>query len=80
MGAPLSDCAIEEQPAVVRFLWAEEVKLVEIYHGILAQNGAPSMNQRKVHDWVERFKEGRTRVTEESRSVAHQHHPQKNAV
>jgi len=29
--APLQDCTIEEQRGVVRFLWAEGVKRVEIY-------------------------------------------------
>ena len=31
MDAPLQDCTIEEQRGVVRFLWAEGVKPVEIH-------------------------------------------------
>jgi transposase len=68
MAAPLSDCTIEEQRAVVRFLWAEGVKSVEIRHRMLTQYGTRTMNQRKIYEWIQRFKEGKTSVTDESRS------------
>jgi len=35
---------------------------------ILAQYGQSAMSQRKVYEWVERFKSGRTSVTDEGRS------------
>jgi hypothetical protein len=73
MAAPLSDCTIEDQRAVVRFLWAERVKSSEIHRRMLAQYGALTMHQRKIYEWIERFKEGRTSVTDESR-----HHAQTN--
>jgi len=63
MDHPLQDCTIEER-GVVRFLWAEGVKPVEIHRRVLAQYGQSTMSQRKVYEWVERFKSGRTRVTE----------------
>jgi len=65
---PLQDCTIKELRGVVRFLWAEGVKPVEIHHRTLAQYGQCTMSQRKVYEWVERFKSGRTRVTDEGRS------------
>ena len=68
MDPPLQDCTIEEQHGVVQFLWAEGVKLVEIHRRMLAQYGQSTMSQRKVYDWVERFKSGRTRVTDGGRS------------
>jgi len=68
MDAPLQDCTIEEQRGVVRFLWAEGAKAVEIHRRILAQYGQSTMSQRKVYGWVERYKSGRTRVTDEGRS------------
>jgi len=34
----------------------------------LAQYGQSTMSQRKVYEWVERFKSGRTHVTDEGRS------------
>jgi len=68
MDAPLQDCTIEEQRDVVRFVWAEGVKPVEIHRRILVQYGQSTMSQRKVYEWMERFKSGRTRVTDGGRS------------
>jgi hypothetical protein len=65
---PLQDCSIKEQRSVVRFLWAEGVKSVDIHHGILAQYGQSIMSQQKVYESVERFKSGLTRVSDEGRS------------
>ena len=67
MDAHLQDCTIEER-GVVRFLWAEGVKPVEIHYRVLAQYGQSIMSQQKVYEWVERFKSGRTRVTDEGHS------------
>jgi len=47
---------------------AEGVKPVEIHRRMLAQYGQSTASQRKVYEWVERFKSGRTRVTDEGRS------------
>jgi len=47
---------------------AEGVKPVEIHRRMLAEYGQNTMSQRKVYKWVERFKSGRTRVTDEGRS------------
>jgi len=64
MDAPLQDCTVEECD-VVRFLCAEGVKPVEIHRRMLAQYGQSTMSQRKVYEWVESFKLGQTRVTDE---------------
>ena len=68
MDPPLQDCTIEEQHCVMQFLWAQGVKPVEIHRHMLAQYGQSTMSQRKVCEWVERFKSGRTRVTDGGRS------------
>ena len=68
MDALFQDCTIEEQRGIVRFLWAEGVKPVEIHRRMLAQYGQSTMNQRKIYEWVERFKLGRTHVTDEGHS------------
>jgi len=68
MDTPLPDCTIEEQRGVVRFLWVEGVKPVEIHRHMLAQYGQSTVSQRKVYEWVESFKSGRTCVTDEGRS------------
>jgi hypothetical protein len=46
MAAPLSKCTIEEQRAIVRFLWAEGIKSVEIHRRMLAQYGECTMHQQ----------------------------------
>jgi hypothetical protein len=66
--APLQDCTIEEQLGVVRFLWVEGVKLVEIHRLMLAEYRQSTVSERKVYEWVERFKSGRRRVTDEGHS------------
>jgi len=68
MDPPLQDCTIEEQRGLVWFLWAEGVKPVEIHRRIFSQYGQSTMSQRKVYEWVERFKLCRTRVTDEGHS------------
>jgi len=41
---------------------------VGIHCRMLAQYGQSTVSQRKVYEWVERFKSGRTRVADEGRS------------
>jgi hypothetical protein len=60
MDAPLQDCTIEEH-GIVRFLCAGGVKPVEIHSCMLARYGQSTISQRKVYEWVERFKSGQTR-------------------
>jgi len=62
------DPPLQEQRGVVRFLWAEGMKPAEIHRRMLAEYGQSTMSQRKVYEWVERFKLGRTLVTNEGRS------------
>jgi hypothetical protein len=69
MAASLSDFTIKEQHAVVRFLWVEGVKSVEIHHRMLTQYGVCTMHQRKIYEWIECFKEVKTSVTDESRTA-----------
>ena len=50
MDIPLQDCTNEEQHGVVRFLWAEGVKPVEIHRRMLAEYGQSTMSQQKVYE------------------------------
>jgi translation initiation factor 2B subunit (eIF-2B alpha/beta/delta family) len=43
------------------------MKPVEIHSRMLAQYVHSTFSQRKVYEWVERFKLGRTHVTDEGR-------------
>jgi transposase len=67
MEAPLSECTISEQRAVIRFLWAEGIKPSEIHTIMLVQYGDKCIGQSKVYEWVERYKNGRMNVTGEDR-------------
>jgi hypothetical protein len=49
MAAPIGDCTLEEQRAVVRFLWAEGVKSAEIHRRTLAKYEARTVQQRKIY-------------------------------
>lgn len=49
-------------------LWAEEVEPAEIHCKMTAQYGNENMSQWKVYEWIEKFKERRTRVTDKTRS------------
>jgi hypothetical protein len=46
MAAPLSNCTVVEQRAVILFLWREGVKTSKIYRRILAQYGKLWMAQK----------------------------------
>jgi hypothetical protein len=70
MDAPLQDCTIEEQRGVVRFVWAEGVKPVEIHRLMLAQYGQSTIRQRKVYEWVERLRSGRRFTSDEEAKKA----------
>jgi hypothetical protein len=59
MVAPLTQYA-KEQPSVIPFLWAVDVKAGDIYRRITIQYGDNYRSQRKVHRWLERFKGGQT--------------------
>ena len=67
-GLPFARLHHQKQRGVVRFVWAEGAKPEEIHRRMLAQYGQSAMSQRKVYEWVERFKLCRTRVTDEGRS------------
>jgi len=49
MSAPLSDCTIVEQCAVIRFVWSEGLKPSEIHRRRLTQYWENFIMQRKVY-------------------------------
>jgi hypothetical protein len=63
MEAPLSECIISVQRAVIRFLSADGIEPSEIHRRMLVQYGDKYIGQRKVYEWVQTFKNGRTNVT-----------------
>jgi hypothetical protein len=53
---------------VIRFLFAEGVKPVEIIRGMQAQYGNNCLSRSKIYEWTDHFKKGRTSVCDEERS------------
>jgi hypothetical protein len=68
MEAPLSICTEEEMRGVIRFLFAEGVKPVEIIREMQAQYSDNCLSRSKIHEWTDHFKKGRTSVCDEERS------------
>jgi hypothetical protein len=67
MDALPSSCTIHEQCAVIRFLWAEGVKHIDIHRRMLAQYDSVNCRcQQKVYGWVKTFKYGRKSVSDEA--------------
>jgi hypothetical protein len=56
MEAPLSECTISEQHAVIRFPCAEGIKPSEIHRRVLVQYGDKCIGQKTVYEWVEGLK------------------------
>jgi hypothetical protein len=68
MEAPLSICIKEEMRGVIRFLFAEGVKPVEIIRRMQAQYSNNCLSRSKIFEWTYHFKKGRTSVCDEVRS------------
>jgi transposase len=68
MEAPLSICTKEEMREVIRFLFAEGVKPMEIIRRMQAQYGDNCLSRSKIYEWIDHFKKGRTSVCDEKRS------------
>jgi hypothetical protein len=66
--APLSICTKEEFRGVIRFLFAEGFKPVEIIRRMQAQYGDNCLTRSKSYEWTDHFKKGRTSVCNEERS------------
>jgi transposase len=68
MSAHLSVCTKEEQRIVIRFLWVEGVKGVEIHTCLCTEYQDNALPQRSVYEWREMFKNGWTSVMDAERS------------
>lgn len=60
--APLAVCIKEEQRAVIRFPWSEDVSGTTIHRRLATQYGDSALLRRCVYEWVEKIKRGRTNL------------------
>jgi hypothetical protein len=68
MEEPVSIYTKEEMREVIRFLFAEGVKPVEIIRGMQPQYCDNCSSRSKIYDRIDHFKKGRTSVCDEERS------------
>jgi hypothetical protein len=59
MGAPVSICTKEEMRGVIRFLFVEGVKPVEIIRRMKAQYSDNCLSRGKIYKWIDHFKKGK---------------------
>ena len=67
MAAPLNTCTTIEQRGVVRFLWAKGVAAKYIHKEMLPMYSEHCLSHQAVHNWVQKFSEGRTSIVDEQR-------------
>jgi hypothetical protein len=66
MAAPLNICTTIEQRGVVRFLWAKNMDAAkDIHKEMLPMYGEHCLSRQAVHNWVQKFSEGRTGIEDE---------------
>jgi transposase len=68
MEAPLPICTKEVMRGVIRYLFVEGVKPVEIIRRVQTQCGDSCLSRSKIYEWIDHFKKGRTSVCDEERS------------
>ena len=71
MAAPLNTCTTIEQRGVVWFLWAKGMAAKDIHKEMLPMYGEHCLSHQAVHNWVQKFSEGRTSIEEGHRVGRH---------
>ena len=64
----MNTCTTIEQRGVVRFLWAKNMEAKDIHKEMLAMYGGHCLSRQAVHNWVQKFSEGRTSIEDEHRA------------
>ena len=67
MAVPLQRCTKQEQRSVVRFLFSEGVKPIEIHRRMRIQYGDRCMSRTQAYEWTEKFKNSVTSVEDSPR-------------
>jgi hypothetical protein len=59
------ECTTEEQRSVVRFLWAKRLDVKHTDKEMFPVYGGKCLSRKAVHNWVDRFSEGRSKVSDD---------------
>jgi hypothetical protein len=64
--ATVLECTTEEQRFAVRFLWAKGLNAKDFHKEILPVYGGKCLSRKSVHNWVEKFTQGRSKVGDDA--------------
>ena len=67
MATPLNTFTTIEQRGVVRFLWEKDMATQDNHKKMLPMYGEHYLSRQAVHNWVQKFSEGRTNIEHEHR-------------
>jgi hypothetical protein len=70
MASVLEECTTEEQRSLVRFLWPKALNAKDIHKGMFPVYGLKCLSRKAVHNWVEKFSKGRSKVADDARPGA----------
>jgi len=68
MAAPLSTCTTIEQRGAVHFLWAKKMEAKDNHKEMRPMYGEHCLSRQAVHNWVQKFMEGRTSIEDGHRA------------
>jgi len=63
-----------EQRGVVLFLWAKDRAAKDIHKEVLPMYGEHCLSRQAVHNWVQKFSEGRTSIKDDHRVGSDSNH------
>jgi hypothetical protein len=69
MATLLEKCTIEGQHSVTRFLWVVGLKSEDIHEEMFPAYGGKCLSHKAVHNLVEKFSQGRSKVADDARPV-----------
>jgi hypothetical protein len=69
MTTVIEDGTTEERRSVVRFLWAKELNAKDIHKQMIPVYGGKCLSRKAVHNWVEKFSQGRSKLADDGRQV-----------
>jgi hypothetical protein len=70
MATVLGKCNTEEQRSCVRFLWAKGLNATDINEEMFPVYDMKCLSRIAVHNWVEKFSDGRSKVADNARPGA----------
>jgi hypothetical protein len=70
MATVLEEFTTEEHRSVMRFLWENGLNAKDILKEVFSVHGGKCLSRRAVHNWVEKFSQGPSKIADDGRSGA----------